>query len=301
MHYELYVDSLFFINFVMNLYLLILVDRSTLRTASPGRLAAGAALGAAGYLFPFLWTAPGVWKLAVGICVGTVGMLCVTFPVKSLRMFLKLLERLILYSFGMGGVLLFLIRSLRPAREILTGTMGILGAGGLAFLLFRRFQFGLKTKDLCTAVLRRGESRVRTVGLVDSGNSLIEPVSGKPVCVAGKQLFERLWGQDTGVYRVIPYHSIGRKRGLLRGYLLPELELEMEGMKLRFKDVYIAVSDEEIFHTDNADVESVEIIINPGLLEKSRKREPWKRQIERRNDSEGNATGQNAIQNDSQG
>lgn len=33
MRYELYADSLLLLNFVMNLYLLILVDRSTLRTA----------------------------------------------------------------------------------------------------------------------------------------------------------------------------------------------------------------------------------------------------------------------------
>ena len=33
MHYELYVDSLFLINFTMNLYLLMLVDRSTLSSA----------------------------------------------------------------------------------------------------------------------------------------------------------------------------------------------------------------------------------------------------------------------------
>ena len=48
MHYELYIDSLFFLNFIMNLFLLFLVDRSTLRMASPGRMAAGAAVG-----FPF--------------------------------------------------------------------------------------------------------------------------------------------------------------------------------------------------------------------------------------------------------
>ncbi len=41
MHYELYVDSLFFLNFIMNLYLLILVNRSTFRTATPGRIASG--------------------------------------------------------------------------------------------------------------------------------------------------------------------------------------------------------------------------------------------------------------------
>lgn len=271
MHYELYVDSLFFINFVMNLYLLILVDRSTLRTATPGRLAAGAAVGAAGYLLPFFWTASGMLKLAAGICVGTVGMLCVTFPVKSLRMFLKLLERLLLYSFGMGGILLFFIRSLKPAREVLTGAFGILGAGGIAFLILRRFRFGLKTKDLCTAILCRNGIRVKAAGLTDSGNSLTEPISGKPVCVVGKSLFERLWGKDTGGFRVIPYHSIGKKRGIMKGYLLPELELDMEGMKLKFKDVYIAVSDEEIFSSDGAEAESVEIIINPGLFEKNRK------------------------------
>lgn len=271
MHYELYVDSLFIINFVMNLYLLILVDRSTIRTASPGRLAAGAAVGAAGYLLPFFWTASGILKLVAGICVGTAGMLCVTFPVRSLRMFLKLLERLLLYSFGMGGILLFLIRSLKPAREVLTGALGILGAGGIAFLILRRFRFGLKTKDLCTATLCRNGIRVKAVGLMDSGNSLMEPISGKPVCVVGKSLFERLWGEDTGGFRVIPYHSIGKKRGIMRGYLLPELELDTEGMRLKFKDVYIAVSDEEVSRTDGAEVESVEIIINPGLFEKNHK------------------------------
>ena len=39
MHYELYVDSLFFLNFIMNLYLLILVNRSTFGAGSRrGRL-----------------------------------------------------------------------------------------------------------------------------------------------------------------------------------------------------------------------------------------------------------------------
>mgnify|MGYP002508175974 CR=1 FL=1 len=51
----LYVDSLFFLNFIMNLYLLILVNRSTFRTATPGRIAAGAALGAAGFLLSEYW------------------------------------------------------------------------------------------------------------------------------------------------------------------------------------------------------------------------------------------------------
>lgn len=98
MRYELYADSLLLLNFVMNLYLLILVDRSTLRTATGRRLLLGAVFGAVCYFLPFIWAAPPVLKLSVGFLAGTAGMLLLAFPVKGFRMFLKLLKYLMLYS-----------------------------------------------------------------------------------------------------------------------------------------------------------------------------------------------------------
>ena len=53
MHYELYLDSLFLLNFGMNLLLLCLVDHSMGHTATWYRLLAGAVVGAVWYLFPF--------------------------------------------------------------------------------------------------------------------------------------------------------------------------------------------------------------------------------------------------------
>ena len=73
MRYELYADSLFVINFVMNLYLLFLVDRSTFRTATPGRLLMGAAFGGFSSLLPFVFSAPGTLKLMLGMAVGAAG------------------------------------------------------------------------------------------------------------------------------------------------------------------------------------------------------------------------------------
>ena len=142
MHYELYVDSLFFLNFIMNLYLLMLVDKTAYGRAGKGRLLAGAAVGAACFVLPFLLRGPAVLKILLGMGAGSAGMLCIAFPVKSLRMFLKLLERLVLYSFGLGGAMLFLIRCLPGLRRYLTGVSGILGMGGLFFLLFGRFRDG---------------------------------------------------------------------------------------------------------------------------------------------------------------
>ncbi len=296
MHYEVYVDSLFFLNFIMNLYLLILVDQSMLRTATPGRLAAGAAVGAVSFLLPFMGAGPAVLRLALGGLAGCVGMLCITFSVRSLRMFLRLLERLVLYSFGMGGAMLFLIRSAGNAGKTVVSVLGVLGMGGLFFLLFLRFRYGLKTKDsLCRATLVQSGEQVTVNALIDSGNSLIEPISGKPVCVVGQEVFDMLWKEEACGFRAVPYHSIGKKRGILPGYLLSQLWLEADGMKLSFRDVYIAVSSEEISGRESAGAESVKMIINPMLFAQSQKGRPKKRQNERRNDSESNDTGQDAV------
>lgn len=282
MRYELYVDSLFFLNFIMNLYLLLLVDRSTLRSAPRGRLVAGAAAGAACTLLPFLAAGPVLLKLTAGIVVGAVGMLCITFPVRGFGMFLKLLERLVLYSFGMGGAMLFLIRLLPGLRRVMVSVPGILVMGGLFFPLYQRLKDELYTGgSLCRALLSKGGRTVETVALVDSGNSLIEPVSGKPVCVVGRELFDDLWGGAETLFRAIPYHSIGKRRGILAGYLLPGLRLKVGGMEYSFTDVYVAVSDEVVSGAGGAEAASVNMIINPGLFAKSKKGGRGKRQNER--------------------
>ena len=275
MHYELYIDSLFLLNFMMNLYLCLLVDRSTLQIASFGRMAAGAAVGAACTLLSLLGGGPVFLKQAAGAIAGTAGMLCLTFCVRSFRMFLKLLERLVIYSFGMGGAMLFLIRLFPGLRRMTASVPGILGMGALFFLLFRRFKDDLYSGDsLCRAVLSRKGKKFRTVALIDSGNSLFEPVSGKPVCVVGREVFDGLWENEEEGFRAIPYHSIGKRRGILSGYLLPELRLEAGGMEYRFTDVYVAVSDERILAADSADAESVNMIINPRLFARSKKGRP---------------------------
>ncbi len=273
MHYELYVDSLFLINLCMNLYLLMLVDHSTLGTAMPWRLTAGAAAGAVCFLLPFFGGAPALVRLVLGGLAGTVGMLCITFPVRSLRMFLKLLERLLLYSFGIGGGMLFLIARLPFLREYLTSVCGVLSVGGVLFLFFRRFRCGLRTKQcLCGAALFQGGQRMTVTALIDSGNSLTEPISGKPVCVVDEDVYAGLWKEEGCGYRAIPYHSIGKKRGILQGYLLSKLTLDLDGMRLEFRDVYVAVSREQISAAENGGGGAVRMIINPRLLETGTKR-----------------------------
>lgn len=134
MHYELYVDSLFLINFTMNLYLLMLVDHSTLSSAVPWRLLVGALFGAGSYLLLFVIGMALPWKLLLGAAAALL-MLPITFSVRGLRSFLKLTEKMLFFSFSMGGVLLLLIRCFRFAEGVLTSASGLMAAGGFSAVL----------------------------------------------------------------------------------------------------------------------------------------------------------------------
>lgn len=295
MRYVVYVDSLFLINFVMNLYILMLVNRSALRTATPGRLLLGAALGGGVYLLLFLIGWPVIFKLLLGVA-GALGMLLITFPVRGFRPFLRLLEKMMVFSFSLGGGLLFLIRSLSPREGFLTCMFGILGLGGILFLFLGHFLNRREAADcICRATLRYGEGEVTVFALIDSGNSLVEPISGSPVSVVEAEILRGLWGEAGPGCRVIPYHSIGRRRGILPGFMLPELLLEIDGMRKKFSNVYVAASPEKISASGHGGADSVKMIINPRLLQEKGRGESGKGQNERMYDSENSTTGEDAV------
>lgn len=295
MHYELYADSLFLLNFVMNLYILMLVNRSTFRTATRGRLLAAAAFAGGGYLLLFVLGGPVPFKLLLG-GAGAAGMLLIAFPVRGFRSFLRLLEKTLIFSFCIGGALLFLMRILPVPEGALTGIFGILALGGILFLFLGRCTGEAKPEScICRAILVSREGTATVSALIDSGNSLTEPISGKPVSVVEEGVFQGLRSGGEQGFRAIPYHSIGKPRGILEGYLLPELRLEIDGMYRTFRDVYIAVSPENISEAGQDQADSVKMIINPRLLWETKRGKPEKRQNERIYDTESNDTGKDAV------
>ncbi|MCM1113326.1 MAG: sigma-E processing peptidase SpoIIGA [Muribaculum sp.] len=262
MVYELYVDSLFLVNFVMNLYLLILVNRSALRTATRRGMILGACAGALVYLLPFCLALPAWLKWMLAFLAGTGLMAGIAFRPGSFRAFGAIIRQMFRYSFLMGGLFLAAGNALPWTRRFLTEICGVLGAGALGFLLIGYWQEAdqRRRSGVCRAVLINGETRVCVSALLDSGNSLREPISGKPVSVIDSRLYQVLWKGIQTPYRAVPYRSVGRQRGIMRGYLLPGLELELDGMTKRFCDVYLAVCEEE---------GCAELILNPALLEEA--------------------------------
>lgn len=267
MYYELYVDSLFLVNFVMNLYLLLLVNRRLFCTATRRRLLLGAAVGAILYFLPFFCPGPIWFKALLGMLPGTIAMILITFRVKSINGFFRIMEQLLLHAVLLGGFML-LIKRISWFEQRMLGIWGVLGVGALVYLgLEYHTQRRQQDNCLCKVTLIHKRNRVTVTALLDSGNSLMEPISGKPVAIVEKDLAAKLWGEEVPFYRAIPYHSIGKKRGILKGYPLQEMQIETEGVIKSCKGIYLAVCEEYITSENSGKDSHVKMILNPLMLQ----------------------------------
>lgn len=308
MYYEIYVDALFLVNFVMNLYLLLLTDFAAGRSASRLRLAAGALSGAAVYCLCLVAAYVPPWlKMTGGTVLASALMVKITFRPSGLRSCMRLTESLAGYSFLMGGILLALMRYVEGFTDRTVGTAGIMGAGGIAWLVVTFFLERRKKEkqDFCRVTLVEGENSVQVDALIDTGNGLTEPISGKPVSVVQQSVLEKLWPQGLPeLYRAVPYHSVGCEHGIMKGYLAGQMVIERQGLKSTVCQVYLGAGENKIAASG-----SYGMLLNPRQLQavktagKRRKglTGASKRTGRDKNDTESGAAGKGTIQDYTQG
>lgn len=266
MYYEVYIDSLFLINFTMNLYVLLLTNRKLGCTATRRRLWLGAAIGAAGYCMVVLIPCyfPIVKNLVLFSAVSIL-MVKITFRQKGLRAFLKVCSTMLLYTFLFGGCLMFLFRRIPWLKEHAFGIWGIMGIGGILYLLVTYLleKYFKKKEAICDVCLKNNGKILNIKGLVDTGNSLIEPISGKPVSILEREIMEALLeGEEPRGFRMVPYRSIGKENGILRAYEIAEIVIESNGIKRSCKNIYIGISEAAVSAGTN-----YRMIIHPKLME----------------------------------
>ena len=242
----IYIDSVFLVNLVMDLYLLALTARILGKTATCPRIFLGSAVGAAGYCIALCITGiPYPLKVLFGmIPVGGL-MVKLTCRTKDGRGLLRGLGILFTCSFFLGGVILFLKEKIK-AFVGLGDSMAILfGAAFLGFTLLRRLirEYRQKRSALFCRVSLMGDlGPVEFSALIDTGNGLVEPISHKPVAILEADQWKKLkiWMRPEK-YKIIPYHSIGRENGMMEGYEIDTMKVRGEECEREFDEVIIAV------------------------------------------------------------
>lgn len=273
MRYEIYLDSFLLECFVWNLCVLELTDREFGEAAGKFRCCICSAMGAILYAFScvilpryrigFLTAILPMHRIAFFAAgFSTVLMVRFSFGTRGFRNFLKVVEVYLKEAILLGGADLLLERVFRftLAGRLLVVVLLAYGAGRI------RNRKRMDSQPLWVVCVK-GDIRIRVSAIVDSGNSLTEPISGKPVCVLDRLTAEKIWEEDE-LYRVIPFRSVGTGRGVLKAYLLPHLYLEQEGPVKELENIYVAISPQDFGKEDS----EIHMLIHPALLADGGKR-----------------------------
>ena len=273
---EVYVDSLLLLQFVMNIYLLALVNHMLRQSVSFRRILGGAFGGAVLSIIPFLMPLKIFLSMFLSFFMSVMCLTVITFRTYRKESFWKVFEKLGISTVLLGGILSILMRILPKGADTCLGMSGVLLAGGAVYGgLSKLVRKKGEEKAVCRVTLfgreevsafgngTGKEHKVSVQALIDTGNSLVEPISGKPVAVLDKMVFEQLLGENKPeCYRVIPFHSIGKKSGWLPGYLLERILVETEGFTKEYREIYVGISEEIISETN-----TYKMILNPRIFE----------------------------------
>lgn len=204
---SVYVETVILDNAVMDAVLLYLAVRLSGGKIRVWRIAVGAAIGTAfAVITPFI-SLSGALSLALKLSVGGL-MVAVAAGHKRLRRYALSLAYFLLLTFGSGGALLaigYLINGsfcakkgtflFFPAQNV--PVAAIIFGGSAAAVLFFKLIFGARKRANLkpfkrTVALFDGAESVYLDGFIDTGNTLYDGVTLKPVCLIGKSVADSL-------------------------------------------------------------------------------------------------------------
>lgn len=260
MRYEIYLDALIIKLSVFQFCALASVNLKFCKVSGWGRIAAGAVFGAVSYGVAAIAPVNAWLKWGIVAVAGLLTLL-LSFPIHTIRGFERTLEEYLKYAILIGGVLWMILGRIsqichgkwKYAMALLLCILLLVGICGRRRACKRR-------GDVWKATLVKNKRKICLKAIMDTGNALYEPISGKPACVMDPGIAGLLWG-ERDPYRVIPYHCVGVEHGLMKGYLIDELRLEKEGPTIICRDVIVAVSPQKLTRGKEKDV----FLLHPAL------------------------------------
>ena len=101
--------------------------------------------------------------------------------------------------------------------------------------------------------------------LLDTGNCLYEPLTGKPVCLVEYGRLKTCLKDGTVIpgIRAIPYHSIGKKHGVLLGVTVDKLIFQNQGRKYEQSGCIVGIYKGKLSESGEFSA-----IVHPDILQK---------------------------------
>ncbi len=168
-------------------------------------------------------------------------------------------------SFVTAGVLTWAEQAFSGFRVYRSRILTAAGTFVFGYLFLQRWINGLRERMFyrkCNlpVILRICGEQITCRGLMDSGNSLYEPITRRPVIIVERELLERHGIAEPEKYFAIPYHAIGTQNGILKGVLADELEIPGQQGEKRWQKVMLGIYEGKISRQDE-----YQVILHPKL------------------------------------
>lgn len=260
MYYELYIDVLFLTNFMMDSLLLFTIRTVLKCPVSCGWIFLGGAVGSGMTCLVMAVPVPVAVKFFLFHVMVNTAMIKTGLHVKTIKEFIKAFALLYISAFLLGGIL----QALRP--YVRTGSLFFAAAVAAYYVLSACFRFLVRVrnvqKQICEVTVCTDTGEYQARALVDTGNTLTDPVSGEAVSVIDKAFAREIFSEIEPIkgVRYIPYRSVGGES------ILPVLRIEKIGIGR--KEIHwvlhpvIGICEEKI-----SEHEDYQMILNPDILE----------------------------------
>lgn len=260
--YELYVDTYFLENLVMDAAMLLLVLSLMKKQLVMRRILFAATCGATVTTFLLVFRIPsGLHYAAITLLLG-LWLMRISMKEKNLQD--MILGTVYFYTLAFVFTKLFQTgmlwwRNTSHGMIIALFSIAIM-AVATGYMLYQK-----KTNEseqvYKVDILEQGK-RIEVQALFDTGNALREPFSGKPVSVIEKEQVKEIWEEKTPEkYRLIPFHSIGKEHGVMRGMEVEEIIIWKGDRKIILHKAVIALYEGKLSRDDR-----FQMILHQGSL-----------------------------------
>jgi len=286
---EIYLDILLLENVVINYLILYVTARFSKLKASTLRLFAGAIVGALYVVFIIIQPGVRVYYTALAKILLSFFIIAITFSPRKVLSFLKTLVIFYISTFIFAGAALAFLYFNQQGGFVKNGIIYVFGQSKGSLMFFGIATVGIIVKIFMEVIQSRitrekllvpvkiafDNRAIALPALVDTGNSLKDPLTNIPVMVVEfKALEEILPSEIKGIFenskeddlscvtaaistsrwfsrfRLIPFSSLGKENGMLIGFKPDFIQVGEEDQKRDIKNVIVGIYNRSLSGDD---------------------------------------------------
>lgn len=298
MNKNIYIDVIFLENLIMNYLILWSTAKLLKERYSKIKLIFASALGAFYAVFMYFPQFDYFYSFFYKIFFSII-IIIVAYTPKKISLFFRIAGVFYLLSFVFGGAafgLYFIINGLKADNSgvLFIGSFPVIIlfiSSGISYIFIKYFWSFVhckikREKTLVQLIIDFDGDKVFSTALVDTGNSLYEPISKIPVIVVEYDLLKDIMPNNiqsvlnlntedlktiTSVisnskwmsrFRVIPFKSLGKESGLLIGFTPDKVNISYDNKNIVLEKIVIGIYNKKL--SNNGEYDS---LVHPDILQ----------------------------------